>query len=159
MTGHVRVHPSLPCICSCLASLTATQRGLGLTLGDRSFGQSWGCPSLQAQPDPCSEALRGQGNSELSPLWCWGGMCCPGSSLLTHSHPCRSCSYRGTHCSLMGAGNLLRLSLFLPKSAVLEKSSQQVSFASRQRATCAEIQSSFTQRFVLVTFKQVPETR
>lgn len=66
-----------------------TTNWAGVNPRDRSFGQSWGCLSLQAQPDPCSETLRGQCCTELSPLWCWGEMCFPELSMLTHSHPCK----------------------------------------------------------------------
>lgn len=58
-----RPSTSLHCIWPCLASLTPTRVGLGLTWGGgggRIFCQSWGCLSSQVQPDPCSEALRAQ---------------------------------------------------------------------------------------------------
>lgn len=102
MAGHVPTHPY---IASAHAWPPLHQHELvRVNLGDSSFGWLWGCPSLQAQPDPCSETLRGQCHAELSPLWCWGGMCSPELLMLTHSHPCGSHSSRDTHCSLLGSG-------------------------------------------------------
>lgn len=60
---------------------------VGVNPGHSSSGQSWGRPSLQAHPDPCSEAQRGQCCGELSHFWCWGKMCCPEPWILIHPHP------------------------------------------------------------------------